>query len=317
MFILIATNNFEGYFRGLLTFCRCFHSFIHVRANSPKLVYLFNLFITNRLPPSTALFFMQIRPIVIFFFFSLPAFAQQQDSTVREPDPGFYENIQADQLPAFPGGPERLRSYISSNLTVPYIRLENDTTVVVTVDFVVEHTGELSNIRVRNPGFRQLDKEVLLMFTRMPPWEPGYLHRKPVSLNVSLPITVNLGNTKRKPYDVPVPELSNLPQYRGGGQALAYFIRKTLQYPAEARKAGIGGAVTVEFLVMSNGTVGNAGTLGEVIGYGLEEEAVRIVEKMPRWIPAKLDGKAVTAKHKVIIRFEPPRSSAAQKEKTD
>ncbi|MBO9150875.1 energy transducer TonB [Chitinophaga sp. GCM10012297] len=259
---------------------------------------------------------MQITLAAIFLFFSLSALAQQQDSIPREPDPGFYENIQADQLPQFPGGPDKLRLYIASHLVVPYILLENDTIVTVIVDFVVEHTGEISNARIRTPGFRQLDREVINLFSNMPPWQPGYLNRKPVSLNVSMPINVDLGNTKRKPYDVPTPELGNLPQYRGGGQALAYFIRKNMRYPAEARKAGIGGAVIVEFLVMSNGTVGNAGTLGDVIGYGLEEEAVRIVEKMPRWIPAKLDGKPVTAKHKVIVRFEPPRSTA-QKTKTD
>lgn len=260
---------------------------------------------------------MQTALTAIFLFFSLSTLAQQRDSIPREPDPGFYENVQADQLPQFPGGPDKLRAYITTHLVVPYIRLANDTAVTVTVDFVVEHTGEISNVRVPTPGFRQLDREVIALFTGMPAWQPGYLNRKPVSLNVSMPINVNLGNTMRKPYDVPTPELSNLPQYRGGGQALAYFIRKNMRYPAEARKAGIGGAVTVEFLVMSNGTVGNAGTLGDVIGYGLEEEAVRIVEKMPRWIPAKLDGKPVTAKHKVIVRFEPPRQSPAPKAKTD
>lgn len=259
---------------------------------------------------------MRIRLITIFILFSLPAPAQQRDSISREPDPGYYEDLQADQLPVFPGGNNRLRNYILANLVIPYLRLDNDTTVTVMVDFTVEHTGEVTNARVRTPGFRQLDKEVLTVFSQMPPWQPGYLDRKPVSLQLSLPVTVNLGNSKRKPYKVPVPELSNLPQYRGGGQALAYFIRKNLQYPPEARKAGVSGAITVEFLVMSNGTVGNAGTLGEVIGYGLEEEAVRIVEKMPRWIPARLDGKPVTAKHKVVIRFELPRS-AAPKEKTD
>ncbi len=260
---------------------------------------------------------MRIRLITIFILFSLPTLAQQQDSIPPEPDPGYYEDLQADQLPEFPGDNNRLRNYILTHLVIPYIRLENDTAVTVTVDFTVEHTGEITNARVRNPGFRQLDKEVINVFNQMPPWQPGYLDRKPVSLRLSIPVSINLGNTKRKPYKVPVPELSNLPQYRGGGQALAYFIRRNLQYPPEARKAGVSGAVTVEFLVMSNGTVGNAGTLGDVIGYGLEEEAIRIVEKMPRWIPARLDGKAVTAKHKVVIRFELPKSASAQKGKTD
>lgn len=259
---------------------------------------------------------MQSALTAIFLVFSLGALAQPQDSTPREPDPGFYENVQADQLPQFPGGPGRLAEYIQSNLVIPYIRLDDDTTVTVNVDFVVEHTGMVSNVRVRRPGFRQLDKEVTVLFNNMPPWQPGYLNRKPVSLNLTIPVSVNLGNTRRKPYNVPAPELSNLPQYRGGGKALAYFIRKNMRYPSEARKAGIGGAVTVEFLVMSNGAVGNPGTLGNAIGYGLEEEAIRIVEKMPRWIPAKLEGQPVTARHKVIIRFEPPKQPVS-KEKTD
>jgi hypothetical protein len=107
---------------------------------------------------------MQSALTAIFLVFSLGALAQPQDSTPREPDPGFYENVQADQLPQFPGGPGRLAEYIRSNLVIPYIRLDDDTTVTVNVDFVVEHTGMVSNVRVRRPGFRQLDKEVTVLF---------------------------------------------------------------------------------------------------------------------------------------------------------
>jgi protein TonB len=103
---------------------------------------------------------------------------------------------------------------------------------------------------------------------------------------------------------VPTPSVTTLPQFNGGGQALRYYIRKNMRYPAEAKTAGIKGAVMVEFLILANGRVGNPVTVGNVIGYGLEEEATRLVEKMPKWIPARLDGKAVPIKHQLIIRFE-------------
>lgn len=263
---------------------------------------------------------MRFLPIAILLLLNLPAFSQ--DTTERPLTPAQMEEefrrdlaeLKADVLPEFPGGQPNLEIWLAGNLNVPYIRLREDTVVTVYVDFIVDRNGNVTEPRVRYPGFRQLDKEVLDMFYRMPKWKPGILNGKYIPLNLTIPIKVALGNSMRKPYNVPAPELSLLPQYRGGGKALAYFIRKNLQYPPEARSAGIGGAVTVEFLVMSNGRVDNAATVGDAIGYGLEEEAIRIVEKMPRWIPAQLDGKAVTARHQVVIRFDPPKEGNTVKE---
>lgn len=216
--------------------------------------------------------------------------------------------LRADVLPQFPGGQDNLGDWLAHNLNMPYVDLREDTLVRVYVDFTVEHTGYVTGARIRrSSGFKQLDKEVLLLFSRMPRWKPGVLNGKPIDLTLTIPMNVQLGNSMRKPYNVPTPEVSRLPQYVGGGKALAYFIRKTLQYPKEAKSAGISGAVTVEFLILANGHVDNAATIGNAIGYGLEEEATRIVEKMPKWIPAELDGKKVSSKHQVIIRFELPK----------
>lgn len=261
---------------------------------------------------------MRLLPALILLFLGFPVFAQ--DSTERPLTPAEMEEafqrgveaLKADVLPEFPGGQANLELWLTSNLNVPYIRLREDTVVTVYVDFTVDENGNVADTRIRYPGFRQLDKEVLSMFHRMPRWKPGFLNYKPVPLNLTIPIKVALANSMRKPLDVPAPELSRLPRYHGGGKALAYFIRRNLQYPSEARSAGIGGAVTVEFLIMSNGRVDNAATIGSAIGYGLEEEAIRIVEKMPKWIPAQLDGKPVTARHQVVITFETPKIAVKQ-----
>ncbi|MGX5819382.1 energy transducer TonB [Chitinophaga lutea] len=215
------------------------------------------------------------------------------------------DSLKADVLPKFRFG--RLSTYFQREFVLPYIPLRNDTLVTVHVEFTITREGLIENVVIKNPGFRQLDKEVARIFTQMPPWIPGYQDYKAVDVRLSIPLNVSLPNTMRKPNDVATPKPSSQPAFRGGPKALAYFIRKNMRYPSEARKAGIGGTVTVEFVVMFNGLTANPATVGDVIGYGLEEEAVRIVEKMPKWEPATLDGKPITTRHRVEIRFDPPR----------
>ncbi|WP_298716858.1 energy transducer TonB [Chitinophaga sp.] len=249
---------------------------------------------------------MHLRLLFLFFSFSHTIFAQSYPQDSAADRQAQLDAFQADELPQFPGGPENMAVWINTNLKIPYIPLRNDTTVTVHVNFLVERDGRITHVTIRQPGFRSLDKAVIDMFVTMPLWRPAYLADRAIPLRLHLPLNLHLGNTLRKPYDVPTPEVSNMPQFNGGGKALAYHIRKNLRYPKEARAAGISGVVTVEFTVLSNGAVANAFTTGNAIGYGLEEEAIRIVEKMPRWIPAILDGKPATAKHKILIRFELP-----------
>lgn len=257
---------------------------------------------------------MRFLSIVLYLFIYFPVFAQNQDSiplTKAEMEEALEQELialKADVLPQFPGGSRNMEAWLFYNLAIPYFNLREDTIVSVYVDFTVEHTGYVTGAKIRYPSaFKQLDKEILLMFSRMPKWKPGFLNGKPVDLNLTIPLNVQLGNSMRKPYNMPTPEVERLPQYNGGGKALSYFIKSNLKYPKEAKSAGISGAVTVEFLILANGRVDNAATIGEAIGYGLEEEATRIVEKMPKWIPAELDGKKVSTRHKVIIRFELPK----------
>lgn len=252
----------------------------------------------------------------LFLIFFLPALAQDSTAvppTAEESRAELSRELSAlvaDVLPRFPGGDERMADFITTYLAIPYVDLRNDSAVIVYVDFMVERSGYLADVKIKYPGIRALDKEVVRLFSTMPRWNPGQLNGKPVDLRMTLPLRITLPNTIRKPADVPTPSVSSLPQFKGGGQALRYHIRKNMRYPQEAKAAGIKGAVTVEFLILANGNVGNPVTIGEAIGYGLEEEAMRIVEKMPRWIPAKLDGKAVSTKHQIVIRFEPPGTPA-------
>lgn len=68
------------------------------------------------------------------------------------------------------------------------------------------------------------------------------------------------------------------------------YIGDNLQYPEEAKDAKIEGKVLVRFVVNENGNITDVEVL-KGIGYGCDEEAVRLVSQMPPWIPARLDGK--------------------------
>ncbi|WP_462253486.1 energy transducer TonB [Ekhidna sp.] len=81
-------------------------------------------------------------------------------------------------------------------------------------------------------------------------------------------------------------------------------ILKDLKYPEEAAKNGIKGRVFVTFVVEKDGSFSNI-QVAKSIGFGCDEEAVRIVESLPNWDPAKIDGKVVRQKTAMNFLFPP------------
>ena len=93
------------------------------------------------------------------------------------------------------------------------------------------------------------------------------------------------------------------PSFRGGQQKLFEFLGNNLVYPKEAKEAGIEGVVFVEFYIEKDGTVCDAKVL-RGIGYGCDEEALRVVGLMPKWSPGKQRGKAVRVRYTLPINFK-------------
>jgi TonB family protein len=73
-------------------------------------------------------------------------------------------------------------------------------------------------------------------------------------------------------------------EFPGGGPAFRYFIEKNMIYPPLAKANNIQGNVFVTFVVDKKGVVKHV-TLKKGIGYGCDEEAVRLARKMPKWKP--------------------------------
>ena len=93
------------------------------------------------------------------------------------------------------------------------------------------------------------------------------------------------------------------PAYTGGQSALETYINDNIQYPANAIDNGIEGVVNVQFAVDDKGNVSNVSTVGPKLGYGLEEEAIRVVSKMPKWTPGQVKKKNVKVWRTLPINY--------------
>lgn len=102
-----------------------------------------------------------------------------------------------------------------------------------------------------------------------------------------------------KPYMI----VGQMPQFPGGKKALNKYIRENLTYPFEALKHNIQGKVNVEFVVGKDGALTEIRTVGPKLGFGLEENAVKIFQGMPKWSPGKQDGIVVPVYMMIPIVF--------------
>ncbi|CAF0728577.1 unnamed protein product [Rotaria sordida] len=84
--------------------------------------------------------------------------------------------------------------------------------------------------------------------------------------------------------------VEEMPNFPGGDDALLRYLGINIKYPDKAKDAGIQGTVYASFIVNSDGSITDAAILRGVNGPGGKEcndEALRVVKSMPKWIPGK------------------------------
>jgi protein TonB len=91
-------------------------------------------------------------------------------------------------------------------------------------------------------------------------------------------------------------------EFPGGVQAMYKFINANMKYPSQARRMGTEGSVFVEFVVEPTGAITGTKVI-KGIGGGCDEEAVRVVQKMPPWKPGKQNGKPVRVRFVLPVKF--------------
>lgn len=228
-----------------------------------------------------------------------------------------------EQMPHFRGGQKKLFQYLVKHIIYPKDAKEAQIQGTVMVQFIVSESGNLKNIKAVSQLGGGLEQEAIRVVKSMPQWIPGKQNGKNVAVSFNLPIRFQLKGpeidtiTPPPPPAPPAPKpkkqvfdpsktysfVEKMPQFKGGKDSLMSYLSRNIKYPKNAKENNIQGTIVVKFIVNKDGSISDVATTGEKKGGGLEQEAIRVVKSMPKWIPGEQDGKKVRVEYSLPIRF--------------
>ena len=220
-----------------------------------------------------------------------------------------------EQMPEFPGGMGECMKFLSKNIKYPVEAMENNVQGRVIIQFVVKKDGSISNPTVARSVDPLLDEEALRVVNAMPKWKPGMHEGKAVNVKYTLPVMFKLSgdNTDSKSAsnqrEAQVDEngvymvCDQMPMYPGGMQELMKYLQKNIQYPQDAKEKGIQGRVIIQFIVEKDGSIKDTKVV-RGIDPSLDNEALRVINAMPKWEPGKHKGETVSVKYTVPVAFK-------------
>ena len=97
--------------------------------------------------------------------------------------------------------------------------------------------------------------------------------------------------------------VEQMPQFPGGEAELMKYVANHIKYPTMAAENNIQGRVVVKFVVRKDGSVGEVQVLRGK-DPDLDKEAVRVVRTLPKFIPGKMNGQAVSVWFTLPINFK-------------
>lgn len=101
----------------------------------------------------------------------------------------------------------------------------------------------------------------------------------------------------------PILDADIMPSYPGGEAALYQFLSKQIHYPRQAVKNKTEGTVYVRFIIQPDGSVTDPEVM-RGIGFGCDEEALRVIRSMPAWNPGEVEGQKVPVFSSLAVNFK-------------
>lgn len=95
-------------------------------------------------------------------------------------------------MPQFPGGQIAMMKYIMENMKYPEQAMKEGIQGRVTVRFIVEKDGSISDVKPVLSVHPLLNKEAVRVVESMPKWTPGKHNGKPVRVRFNLPVMFKL-----------------------------------------------------------------------------------------------------------------------------
>ena len=226
----------------------------------------------------------------------------------------------AEEQPMFPGGMAELMKYLQKEIKYPKEAMEKKIQGRVIVQFVVNKDGSICEDTVVKSVDPQLDAEAIRVIRSMPDWTPGKQKGEPVRVRFTLPVTFRMQGEAAPKTDNPTQMQMTLvkenaddgdkifqvaeeqPMFPGGMEELMKYLQKEIKYPKEAMEKKIQGRVIVQFVVNKDGSICEAKVMKPVDPL-LDAEALRVVNAMPNWTPAKQKGEPVRVRFTFPVSF--------------
>ena len=195
--------------------------------------------------------------------------------------------------PEFPGGDSARRAFIKNNLQYPDTAKLYYVEGLVYASVIVEKDGSLSGFKILRGIGWGCDEEALRVLKLMPKWIPATRRGELVRVQMNMPIRFEIEDQ-----DCEIVK----PSFPGGKDSLDAFVRRNIRYGRLRREEMTGEVVLIPLLLDSNGIIIKT-YLVRGIGGGCDEEAVHIIKKMPRWIPATCGGQKIPSSYVLWMRF--------------
>ena len=110
----------------------------------------------------------------------------------------------AEEMPSFPGGIDECMRYIARHVKYPAISIENGAQGIVSVRFIIEKDGSISNPKIAQGVDEYLDKEAMRVIMSMPKWKPGKQRGVAVRTQFTLPVKFRLVVDEAKKDNTPL-----------------------------------------------------------------------------------------------------------------
>ena len=108
-----------------------------------------------------------------------------------------------EQMPMFPGGEAGLLRYLQENIQYPPEAAKNNVQGRVILQFVVDKTGQVGEVKILRSVSEELDAEAVRVVKSLPKFEPGRQDGKPVAVWYTLPVSFNIRSSADVPQQNP------------------------------------------------------------------------------------------------------------------
>ena len=239
----------------------------------------------------------------------------------------------AEYLPSLPGcetkkdrderrncTKEKIANYLVEYVKYPSEAKKAEVEGMAVISFVVRKDGQVTDMQITDDPGSGLGEAAMKAVKKMNKlWVPGSLKGEIVSVKMTVPVKFVLPEEEEEEVKPVVGGVYSvvdiMPAFKGcedmdakeGRQCtfkqIMAYVSENIKYPAAAKEAGLEGTVMTKFVIDEEGNMLTP-VIVSGIGNGCDEEALRLLNEMPKWNAGMLDDKAVKVEMELPFRFQ-------------